>query len=232
MNYYDQYRVKPDSKVDLSQWDPGDTRDLKDKKGAKEAVEKNAKRLAELQYLLYAENKRSLLVILQAMDAGGKDGTIRHVMGMLNPQGCRVSSFKAPNEVEASHDFLWRIHHNVPKRGEIGIFNRSHYEDVLIVRVHDLVEKEVWSKRYDQINDFEKTLTESGVPSIEILSAYQSGRAVEAVSGSGGSAGETLETVAGRFSGASILEGLHESIRGGAGKMFDKTRTVVYCAGE
>jgi PPK2 family polyphosphate:nucleotide phosphotransferase len=97
------------------------------------------------------------------MDAGGKDGTIRHVLGPLNPQGVRVTSFKAPNEVELAHDFLWRIHHNVPRAGDIGVFNRSHYEDVLIVRVHDLVPQSVWSKRYRQINDFERLLVESGV---------------------------------------------------------------------
>jgi PPK2 family polyphosphate:nucleotide phosphotransferase len=112
---------------------------------------------------MYAEDRRALLVVLQAMDAGGKDGTIRHVTAGLNPQGCRVTSFKAPSAEELDHDYLWRIHHAVPARGEFGIFNRSHYEDVLVVRVHGLVPKSVWSARYQQINAFEKLLAANDV---------------------------------------------------------------------
>jgi PPK2 family polyphosphate:nucleotide phosphotransferase len=112
---------------------------------------------------MYAEDKRALLIVLQAMDAGGKDGTIRHVMSGLNPQGCTVTSFKKPSEEELDHDYLWRIHHAVPRKGDFGIFNRSHYEDVLVVRVHELVPKSEWSKRYDQINAFEKLLAENHV---------------------------------------------------------------------
>jgi PPK2 family polyphosphate:nucleotide phosphotransferase len=123
----------------------------------------------ELQFRLYAENKQALLIVLQAMDAGGKDGTIRHVMGGLNPQGCRVSSFKKPVGEEAQHHFLWRVHKAVPAKGEIAIFNRSHYEDVLVVRVHDLVPEDVWSKRYDQINDFEKMLSENNVTIVKFF---------------------------------------------------------------
>ncbi len=158
-----RFRLEPGAKVKLSEWDPDDTAGFGKKKKAKAAVAENLKRLAELQYLLYAESKRAVLVVLQAMDAGGKDGTIRHVMGPLNPQGCPVTSFKAPSDEELAHDFLWRVHKAVPRKGEIGIFNRSHYEDVLIVRVHKLVGKSVWSKRYEQINDFERHLAESGV---------------------------------------------------------------------
>ena len=116
----------------------------------------------ELQFRLYADQRRSLLICLQAPDAGGKDGVVRHVIGSMNPQGCRVVSFKQPSPVELAHDFLWRIEQQVPKRGEVVIFNRSHYEDVLIVRVHDLVPKKVWSKRYEQINDFERRLVANG----------------------------------------------------------------------
>ena len=134
---------------------------LKSKQKTDGRLEKNIARLNKLQYRLAAENRRALLIILQAMDAGGKDGTIRHVMTGLNPQGCRVTSFKVPAGEETRHDFLWRIHRAAPGFGEIGIFNRSQYEDVLVVRVHDLVPKAVWSARYDQINDFEKTLTEN-----------------------------------------------------------------------
>ncbi|MBN1341100.1 MAG: polyphosphate kinase 2 family protein [Phycisphaerae bacterium] len=158
-----RFLVKPGTKVKLSDWDPNDTAGFAKKKEAVDVIATNQKRLAELQYLLYAESKRAILVVLQAMDAGGKDGTIRHVMGPLNPQGCPVTSFKAPSDEELAHDFLWRIHRAVPRKGSIGIFNRSHYEDVLIVRVHDLVPKSVWSKRYGHINAFEKMLADNGV---------------------------------------------------------------------
>ena len=122
---------------------------------------RNLETLHELQYRMYAENRRALLIVLQAMDSGGKDGTIRKVMTGFNPQGCVVTSFKVPSEEERDHDFLWRIHKAVPRRGEVGIFNRSHYEDVLVVRVHDLVPQAVWSKRYEQINAFERLLADN-----------------------------------------------------------------------
>jgi len=157
------YQVKPDSKVDLSKHDPGDRRQFE---GGKEEslleLEKLSKRLGELQELLYAENKQRVLVVLQAMDTGGKDGTIRRVFADVNPQGVRVASFKAPTPEELAHDYLWRVHKVVPGNGEIVIFNRSHYEDVLVVRVHNLVPKQVWSKRYEQINNFERLLAETG----------------------------------------------------------------------
>ena len=126
-------------------------------------------RLDDLQYLFYAEKKHALLIILQALDAGGKDGTIRHVMAGVNPQGCRVTAFKVPSEEEASHDFLWRAHLAVPERGMFGIFNRSHYEDVLVVRVHNLVPKRIWKKRYDEINMFEKLLSENQVITLKFF---------------------------------------------------------------
>lgn len=155
-------RVKPDTKVILSKIDPGDSGGMKTKAEISSPLEKNLEEMAELQYKLYAENKRSILVVFQAMDAGGKDGCIRHVMSGLNPQGCHVTSFKAPSKEELEHDYLWRIHKAVPAKGDIGIFNRSHYEDVLVVRVHSLVPRSVWSKRYEQINEFEKHLADTG----------------------------------------------------------------------
>jgi len=158
MDFTRKLIVKPGARVKLSDWDTDFTAGLSGKSAANALMAKNLKRLAELQYLLYAESKRALLIVLQAMDAGGKDGTIRHVMGPMNPQSCKVTSFKAPTEEELAHDFLWRIHRATPRKGEIGIFNRSHYEDVLIVRVHGLVPKSVWSKRYSQINEFERIL--------------------------------------------------------------------------
>lgn len=162
MNYTKKFRVRPsDKNFKLSDYKPNDTAGLTDKHKTIEKMDKDLERLGELQYLLYAENKRSVLIILQGMDAGGKDGTVKHVMGPLNPQSCKVTSFKAPTEEELARDFLWRIHNRVPRKGEIRVFNRSHYEDVLIVRVNNLVPKSVWSQRYDQINNFEKMLTEN-----------------------------------------------------------------------
>ena len=155
--------VKPGTKVKLSDVDPEDTAGVKDKDEALEVVERNRRKLEELQALLYAENKHSLLIVLQGMDASGKDGTIRHVMSGVNPQGCEVTSFKVPSAEELDHDFLWRIHKAVPPKGDIGIFNRSHYEEILVVRVHNLVPRAVWSERYKQINRFEQILSENHV---------------------------------------------------------------------
>jgi PPK2 family polyphosphate:nucleotide phosphotransferase len=169
MNLSKRFVVEPGRKIRLSKYDPEDTAGFKDKTAALDAVKGNTVRLAELQYLLYAENKHALLIVLQAMDGGGKDGTIRHVMSGLNPQGCTVTPFKVPSHEEADHDYLWRIHKRVPPRGEIGIFNRSHYEEVLVVRVHNLVPKSVWSRRYSQINAFERILAENNVNIIKFF---------------------------------------------------------------
>jgi PPK2 family polyphosphate:nucleotide phosphotransferase len=154
--------VKPGSRLKLADRDPDDTHGNTKEKSARQLAAHSAK-LDELQDLLYAGHKHALLIVLQALDAGGKDGTIRHVMSGVNPQSCSVTSFKAPTPEELGHDFLWRVHKAVPIHGTIGIFNRSHYEDVLIARVHNLVPKAVWSKRYGQINDFESELAASGV---------------------------------------------------------------------
>jgi PPK2 family polyphosphate:nucleotide phosphotransferase len=162
-NFTKELMVRPGKKVKLRKYDPEDTLGWDKGHKATESIAKSLQKLDNLQNLLYAERKRALLVVLQALDAGGKDGTIRHVMSGVNPQGCNVTGFKAPSLEEAAHDFLWRIHKAVPERGYIEIFNRSHYEDVLVVRVHNLVPKEVWSKRYDQINEFEKMLTRNNV---------------------------------------------------------------------
>jgi PPK2 family polyphosphate:nucleotide phosphotransferase len=154
--------VKPGSGLKLADRDPDDTHGHTKEKAARELARHGA-RMADLQELLYAGKKNALLIVLQALDAGGKDGTIRHVMSGVNPQSCDVTSFKAPTAEELGHDFLWRVHKAVPINGAIGIFNRSHYEDVLIARVHNLVPKAVWSKRYGQINDFESELAVNGV---------------------------------------------------------------------
>ncbi len=157
------YLVQPNTKIKLSDWDPNDTSEFKgDKEQGRLATEQLNKRLEELQEVLFAEHKHKILIVLQAMDTGGKDGTIRHVFEGVNPQGTRVANFREPTAEELDHDFLWRVHKQVPGKGELVIFNRSHYEDVLIVRVHELVPPEVWKQRYDQINDFEQMLTDTG----------------------------------------------------------------------
>ncbi len=161
--------VKPGKKIKLSDRDPDSTPGFKDKKVAESLLAKSTARLSELQQRLYAEGRRSLLIVLQAMDAGGKDGTIRQVMSGVNPQSCAVTSFKSPSSDELAHDYLWRIHNHVPRKGEVGIFNRSHYEDVLIVRVHDIVPREIWTQRFDQINAFEKMLSENNVQIIKFF---------------------------------------------------------------
>jgi PPK2 family polyphosphate:nucleotide phosphotransferase len=154
--------VPVDTKVDLSDYDPNDKGGW-EKSKAHQQLRTNLGRMTELQEILYAEGKHGLLIVLQAMDAGGKDSTIRHVMDGFNPQGCHVYPFGVPTEEELGHDFLWRIHQHTPRRGYVSIFNRSHYEDVLVVRVNELVPKPVWQKRYDHINAFERLLADSGI---------------------------------------------------------------------
>lgn len=158
-----EYRVKPGARVNLAQIDAngGKEADIGKAEGRTQTAKLNA-RLEALQELLYAEGKHKVLIVLQATDTGGKDGTIRHVFDGVNPQGVQVASFKKPTPEELSHDYLWRIHQHTPANGEIVIFNRSHYEDVLVVRVHNYVPKSVWSKRYDHINNFERMLADEG----------------------------------------------------------------------
>ncbi|MBU4499338.1 MAG: polyphosphate kinase 2 family protein [Gammaproteobacteria bacterium] len=156
-------RVKPDSKIKLSDWDADDDAILgKDKPDARERLDEHRARLETLQELLYAEGRHKLLVVLQAMDTAGKDSTIRHVFQGVDPLGVRVASFKSPTPYELARDYLWRVHHHVPGTGEIAIFNRSHYEDVLITRVNGWIDKDECKRRYRQINDFECMLAETG----------------------------------------------------------------------
>jgi PPK2 family polyphosphate:nucleotide phosphotransferase len=156
------HRIDPGSKVRMKDLDPDATPLCDDRALARERCAELEGKLGALQELLYAEGKHKVLVILQGMDTSGKDGTVRHVMSGVSPAGVRVVSFKKPTEEELDHDFLWRVHAKTPGSGEIAIFNRSHYEDVLVVRVHNLVDKKVWRKRYRQINEFERTLAASG----------------------------------------------------------------------
>lgn len=159
----DDYRVEPGEEINLSDWDPADKHFFPEgKREGKQLLLQFNQRLETLQELLYAEHKQKVLIVLQAMDTGGKDGTIRHVFEGVNPQGVSVTSFKVPTPVELDHDYLWRVHQHVPGKGQIMIFNRSHYEDVLVVRVHDLVAEQTWRKRFDHINNFERMLVDEG----------------------------------------------------------------------
>ncbi len=162
-------RKKAGQRFDLAKIDPRSTPGIKNKEKAQAEDGKLQERLRQLQQRLTAEGKRSLLVICQGMDASGKDGLIRHVMGAFDPQGVEITSFKVPTSEELAHDFLWRIHKRVPGRGTIGIFNRSHYEDVGIVRVKKLVPEVVWRARYDQINHFEDMLGQNGVTLVKLF---------------------------------------------------------------
>ena len=157
------YLVRPGKKFQLGDFPTSDTGPFKDKAHAEPVNERNKKRIHELQDVLFAEAKHALLIVFQAIDAGGKDGAINYVFSGVNPQGCTVTSFKRPSTVELSHDFLWRHHVAVPGRGMIGIHNRSHYEAVVVERVKSIVPKKVWSARYDHINAFERMLADEGV---------------------------------------------------------------------
>jgi PPK2 family polyphosphate:nucleotide phosphotransferase len=161
--------LPPGSEFHLRDFDPDDTGEYRSPKEAKKQIKDNLERLTDLQEMLYAQDKHALLIVLQGMDTAGKDGTIKHVMGAYNPQGVQVWPFKVPSKEELAHDYLWRVHQATPRRGLIGIFNRSHYEDVLVVRVLKLVPGEVWRKRYAHINDFECLLADNNVTIVKFF---------------------------------------------------------------
>lgn len=167
------YCVKPGTRVQLDRWDPNETGRYKKSEGAKEEAKAETacliERISALQERLYANGDRALLIVLQGMDTSGKDSTIKHVMSGVNPQGCKVVSFKTPSDQELARDFLWRIHQQVPAKGQIGIFNRSHYEDVLITRVHGMINDRVATRRFDQIKEFEELLTENGTAIVKFF---------------------------------------------------------------
>jgi PPK2 family polyphosphate:nucleotide phosphotransferase len=166
----DQYRVRPGHTVRLRDWST-DTTDGFDgnKSQAQEVLTGLNERLADLQQMLYAESKHKVLIVLQGMDTSGKDGTIKHVFRTINPVGVKVADFKKPNDVELAHDYLWRVHEHTPRNGRMVIFNRSHYEDVLVVRVHDLVPETVWSRRYEHIRGFEQMLADEGTMVVKLF---------------------------------------------------------------
>jgi PPK2 family polyphosphate:nucleotide phosphotransferase len=163
------YRVEPDTDVSLADQDPADTGDYDDADEARAELARLTEHIADLQARLYAEEERSLLVVLQGIDAAGKDSSVKHVFSGSNPQGVRVYSFKEPSNEESAHDFLWRYHQHTPGKGMIHVFNRSHYEDVLVVRVKGLVPEERWRSRYDSINDFERMLAREGTTIVKFF---------------------------------------------------------------
>jgi len=169
MKLLDELRVHPGATPELDRRDPGARLGADAKADGLDRLAKLVERLAVLQNRLYAEGRRSVLLVLQGMDASGKDGVIRSVLTGLNPQGCRVESFRAPTPDELAHDFLWRVHTRCPARGEIGIFNRSHYEDIVAVRVRNLADEKVWSKRYGHIVAFERLLTDEGTSVVKVF---------------------------------------------------------------
>lgn len=168
-DFIKRHRIDGDAKVDLDKIDTKVSGPFKDKEEAQAFTDEAIEKIGHLQYRLFVENKQSLLIVLQAPDAAGKDGLIRKVLGKMNPQGCRTHSFKAPSELELSHDFLFRVHACAPATGQVCIFNRSHYEDVLVVRVEELVPAKVWQKRYEHINAFESLLSDRGTEIIKIF---------------------------------------------------------------
>ena len=157
-DYHSEFLLKPNAKVKFKNLDPSLHDEFDSSKAAQAETKNNLEQIFKLQYLMYSEGKHSLLIVLQGLDTAGKDGVIRHVVSALNPQGCVVTAFKEPTSEELRHDFLWRVHPHAPRKGSIAVFNRSHYEDVLVARVHKLVPEKVWSERYQQINDFERLL--------------------------------------------------------------------------
>jgi PPK2 family polyphosphate:nucleotide phosphotransferase len=167
-DFIKKHVIDPKKKVDLASIRTDEAEPFKDKDEAKAFTSEAIKRIRQLQYRLFVEDKRSLLIVLQAPDAAGKDGLIRKVLGQMNPQGCRTFPFKAPSEFELSHDFLYRVHLCAPATGQVSIFNRSHYEDVLVVRVEKLAPTKVWQRRYEHINAFESLLADRGTEIIKI----------------------------------------------------------------
>ncbi len=191
-------RPQPGKKVKLGDIDPNMNGGLDRGKGEEKVLELT-KELGDLQELLYSAGTHSLLVILQGIDTSGKDGTIRSVFREANPQGTRVVPFKVPTPLEKSHDFLWRIHQQVPERGIVTVFNRSHYEDVLVARVHELVPKSIWSLRYEHINDFEQALAENNTLILKFFLHISKDEQEERLLGPRARGGESLETLRGRL---------------------------------
>ena len=220
------FRVREGHEVDLKKWPTKVDPVYKSKEQYQKLLEEHVAQLSSQQQLLYASNRHAVLLIFQAMDAAGKDGAIRHVMSGVNPQGCQVFSYKHPSATELEHDFLWRTTRDLPERGRIGIFNRSYYEEVLIVRVHPEIlrneaipdtphhDKKVWHNRYRSIVDLEKHLHDNGTRIIKFYPPPLKGRTAKAFSGAHRRARKELEIQPCGYRGAKILEAVHEGVRG------------------
>ncbi len=169
MDYRKKFIVEPGSKIRLGDFDADYRGDDLSRDQARSETDQLLSDIEALQYLLYAEHNHALLIVLQGIDAAGKDGVCRHVIKAMNPQGCSVVGFKQPSTLERQHDFLWRVHARAPGRGQVAVFNRSHYEDVLIVRVHELVDKQIWRQRYGMINDFERLLANNNTTIVKFF---------------------------------------------------------------
>ena len=214
MDYRERFSVDPGDKLRLGKVDPGYKGAHESEETAKQDTERYRGKLTHQQALLYAQRKHSMLVVLQAMDAGGKDGTVNHVFSALNPQGTRVVGFKQPTPAELAHDFLWRVHPHAPGRGEVVIFNRSHYEDVLVPRVHQLIDKATWTARYERIREFEAGLSDNGTTILKFFSAYQQKRTALSLCRAAGGSEAQLEDQRVRLSRAGAVGRLHRSGRG------------------
>ncbi len=224
------YLVRPGRKIDLSQWSTDDTGAFKNKKEAKKPTKHNLKSLIRLQDRLYASAEYSVLIVFQAMDGGGKDGAIEHVFSGVNPQGCNVTSFKEPTHIELAHDFLWRIHSATPSRGIIGVFNRSHYESVVVERVKKLVPEKVWSRRYDHINNFERNLIDDRTIILKFFLHISWEEQKPARSPPEGP-GQELEVQSVRFEGAQTVGRVYEGVSGRDFRVLDEKRALVHRAG-
>ena len=214
MDYRKAFRIEPDSKVKLAKIDPADTGKLSSEESVKEDTQAYGLKLAKQQTLLYAEHKHSILVVLQALDAAGKDGTIKHVFSVVNPQGVSVVGFKQPTPLELAHDFLWRVHPHAPGKGEIAIFNRSHYEDVLVTRVHKLIDKETWTERIKRIRDFEQLLAENGTTILKFFLHISKDEQTRAVRPAPGGPAPQLEDQRVRLFRTRAVGRLHRGVRG------------------
>ena len=214
MNYGETFRVRPGRKLRLKKIDPAYKGHHEAEATAAVEIEHYRQKMAKMQSLLYAEKKRSVLIVLQALDAGGKDGTVNHVLSVLNPQGARVVGFKQPSSEELAHDFLWRIHPQTPAKGDMAIFNRSHYEDVLVTRVHKLIDRAVWEDRYKRIRQFEDEPGREWHPYPEILPAYLQGGAARALRPPAGGSAAQLEDQRIGLCRARALGRLHRRLRG------------------
>ena len=236
------YRVENGAHFRLKDFNPADTGDFKSKEEADEKLQKDIERMEDLQDKLYAQDNWAVLLVFQALDAAGKDGTIKHVMSGVNPEGCQVHSFKGPSETELQHDFLWRTTRQLPERGHIGIFNRSYYEEVLVVRVHSemlknektppsLVTKKIWEERFEDIHSFERHMWRNGTVIRKFFLHLSKKRAEEALPGAPRRAGKELEILRGRHSRARILGRLSERVRRNDSRHSHQTCALVRSSG-